>query len=163
MSFAGGEALGFSPNASVSVVLEDDGTIVEDEDYFLCLPANTKFMLLNNRETWTPTLQGETTSILGCLFHIEHHYLSKHICFLYGGTGQPNTESVDLEVDGQDHVDGAESWHSAAKSLKHNLSNIILMSEADLQVSLVFLFYKVLHEYNVLYDNTVYMCVTEFD
>lgn len=62
LKIKGGEALGFSPNASVSVVLEDDGTIVEDEDYFLCLPANTKFMLLNTNETWTPALQadGET-------------------------------------------------------------------------------------------------------
>ncbi|KAI7794237.1 DNA fragmentation factor subunit alpha [Triplophysa rosa] len=109
LKIRGGDALGFSPDASVSVVLEDDGTIVEDEDYFLCLPADTKLMLLNYRETWTPALQVD------------------------GRTGQPNRESVDLEVDGQDNVDGAESWHSAANCLKQNLGNIILMSEADLQ------------------------------
>lgn len=63
---SGGEALGFSPSAPVSVVLEDDGTIVEDEDYFLCLPANSNFMLLNNNETWTPAQQGDITPIPGC-------------------------------------------------------------------------------------------------
>lgn len=48
------EFLGFSSDATVSVVLEDDGTIVEDEAYFLCLPLNTKFMLLHEKETWAP-------------------------------------------------------------------------------------------------------------
>ena len=27
--------------APVTLVLEEDGTIVDDNDYFLCLPANT--------------------------------------------------------------------------------------------------------------------------
>ncbi|XP_056589382.1 DNA fragmentation factor subunit alpha [Triplophysa dalaica] len=109
LKIRGGDALGFSPDASVSVVLEDDGTFVEDEDYFLCLPADTKLMLLNYRQTWTPA------------FHVD------------GGTGQPERESVNVEVDGQDNVDGTESWHSAASRLKQNLGNLILMSEADLQ------------------------------
>lgn len=52
--FAGGEFLGFSSSDPVTVVLEDDGTIVEDEAYFLCLPLNTKFMLLHEKETWSP-------------------------------------------------------------------------------------------------------------
>lgn len=59
LSPTGGAALGFSPSASVSVVLEEDGTIVEDEDYFLCLPANTKFMLLKAHEIWMHTHQSE--------------------------------------------------------------------------------------------------------
>lgn len=52
--FAGGEFLGFSSSDPITVVLEDDGTIVEDEAYFLCLPFNTKFMLLHEKETWSP-------------------------------------------------------------------------------------------------------------
>lgn len=59
LSPTGGEALGFSPSGSVTVVLEDDGTIVEDEAYFLCLPANTKFMLLHADEIWMHSHQGE--------------------------------------------------------------------------------------------------------
>lgn len=59
LSPTGGEALGFSPSASVSVVLEEDGTIVEDEAYFLCLPANTKFMLLHADEIWMQTHQSK--------------------------------------------------------------------------------------------------------
>ncbi|XP_073731462.1 DNA fragmentation factor subunit alpha [Misgurnus anguillicaudatus] len=106
LKIKGAEALGISASASVSVVLEDDGTIIEDEDYFLCLPANTKFMLLDYKETWTPALQG---------------------------TGHPNRDYDHVEVDGQDDVDGAESWHSVAERLRQNLANIILMSEADLQ------------------------------
>jgi len=58
-SLTGSEALGFSPSATVSVVLEEDGTIVEDEAYFLCLPANTKFMLLHADEIWLHTHQSE--------------------------------------------------------------------------------------------------------
>lgn len=50
----GGEFLGFSPTEPVTVVLEDDGTIVQDEGYFWCLPLNTKFMLLHEKETWSP-------------------------------------------------------------------------------------------------------------
>lgn len=59
---AGGEFLGFSPSDPVTVVLEDDGTIVEDEAYFLCLPLNTKFMLLHEKETWSPIRRSKPTS-----------------------------------------------------------------------------------------------------
>lgn len=100
----GGEALGFSPSASVSVVLEDDGTIVEDEAYFMCLPANTKFMLLHANEIW-----------------------------MHQGTAQPCRKCTVLEVDGKDTVDGFESWRSLAEQLRQDLASIILMSEADLQ------------------------------
>ncbi|KAK9954139.1 hypothetical protein ABG768_016235 [Culter alburnus] len=109
LKLKGGEALGFSPSASVSVVLEEDGTIVEDKAYFLCLPANTKFMLLHADEIWMQTHQ------------------------IDGGTAQHYRVSASLEVDGIDHVDGIESWHSLAKQLRQDLASIILMSEADLQ------------------------------
>uniref|UniRef100_A0A3B4ZY59 CIDE-N domain-containing protein n=1 Tax=Stegastes partitus TaxID=144197 RepID=A0A3B4ZY59_9TELE len=36
----------------VAVVLEKDGTIVENQAYFLCLPLNTKLMLLHEKETF---------------------------------------------------------------------------------------------------------------
>uniref|UniRef100_A0A7N4PBG1 DNA fragmentation factor subunit alpha n=1 Tax=Sarcophilus harrisii TaxID=9305 RepID=A0A7N4PBG1_SARHA len=37
----------------ITLVLAEDGTIVDDEDYFLCLPDNTKFVALACNETWT--------------------------------------------------------------------------------------------------------------
>ncbi|XP_056095407.1 DNA fragmentation factor subunit alpha [Rhinichthys klamathensis goyatoka] len=110
LKLKGGEALGFSPSASVSVVLEEDGTIVEDEAYFLCLPANTKFMLLHADEIWMHTRQND------------------------GGTAQPCRESANLEIDGKDDVDGFESWRSLAEQLRQDLASIILMSEANLQI-----------------------------
>ncbi|XP_051518226.1 DNA fragmentation factor subunit alpha-like [Myxocyprinus asiaticus] len=88
---------------SVTVVLVDDGTIVEDEDYFLCLPANMKFMLLHDKETWSPA-----------------HQIDRR-------TAGPSRDSA------VDNVDGAESWHSLAEQLRQDLARIILMSEADLQ------------------------------
>lgn len=109
LKIKGGEALGFSPSASVSVVLEEDGTIVEDEAYFMCLPANTKFMLLHADEIWMHSHQVD------------------------GGTAQPCRMSTDLEVDGKDTVDGFESWRSLAEQLRQDLASIILMSEGDLQ------------------------------
>lgn len=109
LKIKGGKALGFSPSGSVTVVLEDDGTIVEDEAYFLCLPANTKFMLLRADEIWMHSHQVD------------------------GGTAQSCRNSTDVAVDGKDDVDGFESWRSLAEQLRQDLASIILMSEADLQ------------------------------
>ncbi|KAI4880591.1 hypothetical protein NFI96_012192 [Prochilodus magdalenae] len=100
------EALGFNPGTSVSVVLEDDGTIVEDETYFLCLPQNSRFMLLRDTDVWRPSKKSD------------------------GGTAWLCQESFDT-VDSA--VSGVEAWHSLANQLKQDLASIILMSEADLQ------------------------------
>jgi len=41
---------------SVNVVLEEDGTCVDEEEYFQYgLESNTILMLLKSRETWTGT------------------------------------------------------------------------------------------------------------
>ncbi|XP_029332316.1 DNA fragmentation factor subunit alpha [Mus caroli] len=37
----------------ITLVLAEDGTIVDDDDYFLCLPSNTKFVALACNEKWT--------------------------------------------------------------------------------------------------------------
>ena len=58
----GSEKLGY--DEPMTVVLEEDGTIVEDEDYFELLEANTTFILLTDGETWKPvweTASGEDT------------------------------------------------------------------------------------------------------
>ncbi|XP_043919088.1 DNA fragmentation factor subunit alpha isoform X1 [Protopterus annectens] len=91
---------------AIMLVLDEDGTIVEDEDYFLCLPGNTKFMLLKEKEKWKPP---QTVD---------------------GGTAWLMRESVT-----EDEVDIAVplNWKDLAKQLKQDLANILLMSEADLQ------------------------------
>ncbi|XP_047466950.1 DNA fragmentation factor subunit alpha isoform X2 [Mugil cephalus] len=105
----GGEFLGFSPSESVTVVLENDGTIVEDQAYFLCLPFNTKFMLLQQKETWSPVRKVD------------------------GGTAWMARESVLLEADAVDSSSAMLPWWDLAQQLKQDLASIILMSEAELQ------------------------------
>ncbi|XP_027513808.1 DNA fragmentation factor subunit alpha [Corapipo altera] len=86
----------------ITLVLAEDGTIVDDEDYFLCLPPNTKFVALAKDEKWSSKSFDSGTS------------------WLSGAA---------------DEVDSAaEKWKQLARQLKGDLSNIILMSEEDLQV-----------------------------
>ncbi|XP_014890649.1 DNA fragmentation factor subunit alpha [Poecilia latipinna] len=105
----GCEFLGVSPSAPVTVVLEGDGTIVEDQAYFLCLPFNTKFMLLHDKETWAPARK------------------------IDGGTAWMRRESVVLEADAVDSCIAEAPWWNLALQLKQDLTSIILMSEGDLQ------------------------------
>ncbi|XP_060913018.1 DNA fragmentation factor subunit alpha [Labrus mixtus] len=105
----GSEFLGFSPSEEVRVVLEDDGTIVEDQGYFLCLPLNTKFMLLHERETWSPVRRMD------------------------GGTAWMARDSMVLETDTVDTTSSAAPWWDLAQQLRQDLTSIILMSDADLQ------------------------------
>ncbi|KAK5863411.1 hypothetical protein PBY51_000441 [Eleginops maclovinus] len=105
----GSESLGFSSAESVSVVLEDDGTIVEDQAYFLCLPLNTKFMLLHKKESWSPVRRMD------------------------GGTAWMARDSMVLDADTVDASSAAAPWWSLAQQLKQDLASIILMSETELQ------------------------------
>ncbi|XP_046390610.1 uncharacterized protein LOC124159104 [Ischnura elegans] len=50
----GREKLGVSSGEAVRVVLESDGTQVEDGEYFRTLPPNTVLLLLRQGETWGP-------------------------------------------------------------------------------------------------------------
>ncbi|XP_064137337.1 DNA fragmentation factor subunit alpha isoform X2 [Loxodonta africana] len=92
--------------APVTLVLAEDGTIVDDDDYFLCLPSNTKFVALASNEKWT--------------------YNNSD-----GGTAWISQESFD--VDETDSGVGLK-WKNVARQLKEDLSSIILLSEEDLQV-----------------------------
>ncbi|XP_013209381.1 LOW QUALITY PROTEIN: DNA fragmentation factor subunit alpha-like [Microtus ochrogaster] len=90
----------------VTLVLAEDGTIVDDDDYFLCLPSNTKFVALACNEKWT--------------------YNNSD-----GGTAWVSQESFDAdETDSRAGV----KWKNVARQLKEDLSSIILPSEEDLQV-----------------------------
>ena len=46
--------LAYSEDREVSVVLEEDGTEVDDDDYFQTLEPNTCLMLLYSGERWSP-------------------------------------------------------------------------------------------------------------
>ncbi|XP_029974722.1 DNA fragmentation factor subunit alpha [Salarias fasciatus] len=105
----GCEFLGYNPSSPVTLVLDNDGTIVEDESYFLCLPTNTKFMLLQEKETWSPARTFE------------------------GGTVWMARDSMMLESDAVDTSSTASPFWYLAQQLKQDLASIILMSEADLQ------------------------------
>ncbi|XP_072464931.1 DNA fragmentation factor subunit alpha [Notamacropus eugenii] len=92
----------------ITLVLAEDGTIVEDEDYFLCLPDNTKFVALTCNETWK--------------------YSNTD-----GGTAWLTQESFE----GKDETDSSSEgcrWKNLARQLKGDLSSIILLAEEDLQV-----------------------------
>ncbi|XP_043846843.1 DNA fragmentation factor subunit alpha [Dromiciops gliroides] len=91
----------------ITLVLAEDGTIVDDEDYFLCLPDNTKFVALTCNETWK--------------------YSNTD-----GGTAWLSQDSFETK----DEPDGMEGcrWKNLAQQLKGDLSSIILLSEEDLQV-----------------------------
>ncbi|KAK2825507.1 hypothetical protein Q7C36_019434 [Tachysurus vachellii] len=104
----GSEALGYN-SSFVSVVLDDDGTVVEDDAYFLCLPPNTKFMFLQDKEMWKPAKRFD------------------------GGTAWL-MRSFDTGTDAVDGTHGdVEPWHSLADQLRQDLASIVLMSEADLE------------------------------
>ncbi|KAL6081993.1 hypothetical protein STEG23_002247 [Scotinomys teguina] len=90
----------------VTLVLAEDGTIVDDEDYFICLPPNTKFVALACNEKWT--------------------YNDSD-----GGTAWVSQESFD--ADETDSGAGVK-WKNVARQLREDLSSIILLSEEDLQV-----------------------------
>nr|XP_026649038.1 cell death activator CIDE-A isoform X1 [Zonotrichia albicollis] len=42
----------------VTLVLEEDGTVVDTEEFFKSLDDNTHFMVLENGQKWTPTKNG---------------------------------------------------------------------------------------------------------
>ncbi|XP_044527203.1 DNA fragmentation factor subunit alpha [Gracilinanus agilis] len=91
----------------ITLVLAEDGTIVDDEDYFLCLPSNTKFVALTCNETWT--------------------YSNTD-----GGTAWLSQESFES----RDEVDSSVGcrWKNLARQLKGDFSSIVLLAEEDLQV-----------------------------
>ncbi|XP_039611903.1 DNA fragmentation factor subunit alpha isoform X1 [Polypterus senegalus] len=107
LKIRGCEALDIKSEEIVTIVLEDDGTIVEDETYFMCLPSNTKFMILQNNESWIPKMKVD------------------------GGTAWLTGNEASDEFDGV--VTTAQKWKHLARQLKQNLSSIILMSEEQLQ------------------------------
>ena len=48
------EKFGCADDQEVYLVLEEDGTELEDEEYFQTLPDNTRLMLLLHPDIWSP-------------------------------------------------------------------------------------------------------------
>ena len=48
------EKFGIEEWMEVYLVLEEDGTEVDDEEYFQTIEANTMLMLLNKDDIWSP-------------------------------------------------------------------------------------------------------------
>jgi len=55
------------PWVEVYLVLEEDGTEVDDEEYFQTLPVNTRLMLLLKENLWSP----EGPAYMGRECHVE--------------------------------------------------------------------------------------------
>ena len=69
MNIAGKEKLTLPASEEVRVVLESDGTEVDEEDYFTFLPYNTTMMILRQGEHWRPPGAGNSLT----LFHLYIH------------------------------------------------------------------------------------------
>ena len=56
----GKESLGYSEDEEVYAVLEEDGTEVDEEEYFQLLPLRTVLIVMSRKESWSPvdTWQG---------------------------------------------------------------------------------------------------------
>lgn len=57
----GKDKLGLQSTEDLRVVLADDGTEVDDEDYFVFLPHNSTLMILHKTQTWRPEGAGIET------------------------------------------------------------------------------------------------------
>jgi len=57
--------LGYPDEKLLQLVLEEDGTEVEDEDYFSTLPSNTTLMILYSDDRWSPFAASDTTDSAG--------------------------------------------------------------------------------------------------
>ena len=57
---AGKESLGYSEDEEVYAVLEEDGTEVDEEEYFQLLPLRACLIVMSRKESWSPvdTWQG---------------------------------------------------------------------------------------------------------
>jgi len=71
----GRESLGYGEEEEVYLVLEEDGTEVDEEEYFQLLAERTHLMVLSTRELWSPglSLQGS------CLFDDGTRLSSGHL------------------------------------------------------------------------------------
>ena len=58
----GRETIGYSEDEEVYAVLEEDGTEVDEAEYFQLLPARSRLIVLSTKEIWSPM-----NSMQGCV------------------------------------------------------------------------------------------------
>ena len=58
---SGKEKLCYTPDQEVVVVLEEDGTEVDEDDYFQTLEDNTELILLHSGDRWSPFVSQDVT------------------------------------------------------------------------------------------------------
>lgn len=63
----------------LTLVLEEDGTVVDSEAFFQSLPTNTQLMVLRKGEEWTQNKVGYSR-ILGFLSGLQQSDKMLHLC-----------------------------------------------------------------------------------
>ena len=58
---SGKQKLSYLPEQEVVVVLEEDGTEVDEDDYFQTLEDNTELIFLHSGERWSPFVSQDVT------------------------------------------------------------------------------------------------------
>ena len=59
------EKLSYEADQEVVVVLEEDGTEVDEDDYFQTLESNTELILLHQGDRWSPFISQDVTDNVG--------------------------------------------------------------------------------------------------
>ena len=70
----GREKLGLSSEEPVSIVLEGDGTQVDDGEYFQTLPENSIYMFLRSGESWHPTGSDSIKAGIMCKIRVGKYF-----------------------------------------------------------------------------------------
>ena len=83
---SGKEKLSYIPEQEVVVVLEEDGTEVDEDDYFQTLEDNTELILLHRGDRWSPFISQDVTDgespesshkLISILLRLEFWWLVK--------------------------------------------------------------------------------------
>ena len=84
LKLRGAEKLGYE-NANISelrIILEDDGTEIEDDSYFQTAEQDTIFLLLRESEKWLPPGVEALKAGKNCVFSITRCSFSVFACCL---------------------------------------------------------------------------------
>lgn len=78
----GRESLGYSDDEDVYAVLEEDGTEVDEEEYFMMLEHRTRLIVMSRREAWSPadTWQGSLLDQVQLSSSSLAEALRQHLC-----------------------------------------------------------------------------------
>lgn len=107
----GKSKLDIMPNLPVKVVLECDGTEVEDEEYFAFMPSDTVFQFLQGTDKWKPP---QATAVSG-------------------HTSQMDYDEVDCAGGDGDGGLSPRLTHLLQK-IQKDLTSVILLSADDLEI-----------------------------